>query len=486
MPPVVIHDRIERLPISALVPYARNSRTHSDEQLAQIAASMREFGFTNPVLIDEQGGIVAGHGRVMAAQRLGMAHVPCLRLAGLTDAQRRAYVIADNQIALNAGWDDAMLRLELADLQAADFNLDLLGFDADRLDELLADADEDTDETEGLTDDDEVPEAPDHPVTKAGDVWLLGSHRITCGSCRDSKDVKRLLAGVKINLAFTSPPYAAQRTYDESSGFKPIEPDHYVEWYADVAANIHANLADDGSYFCNIKPCQEGLDTHLYVFDLVIAHARRWGFHFATEFCWERVGIPKGVTQRFKNQFEPIYQFVRARWKMRPEAVRHFSKNVPTSLGPGSGNSSWKDDQGSGGAFAKRKRKNGSSQFMSDVQGQNAAPGEFIGEGMAYPGNRLPTFSGSHEATGHTAAFPVGLPEFFIKAYTDEGDAVFDPFMGSGSTLIAAEKNGRIGYGTEISPAYCDVIVRRWQDFTGQQATLEATGQTFDEVSAGA
>ncbi len=123
---------------------------------------------------------------------------------------------------------------------------------------------------------------------------------------------------------------------------------------------------------------------------------------------------------------------------------------------------------------------------MSDVQGQNAAPGEFIGEGMAYPGNRLPTFSGSHEATGHTAAFPVGLPEFFIKAYTDEGDAVFDPFMGSGSTLIAAEKNGRIGYGTEISPAYCDVIVRRWQDFTGQQATLEATGQTFDEVSAGA
>lgn len=204
MPPVVIHDRIERLPISALVPYARNSRTHSDEQLAQIAASMREFGFTNPVLIDEQGGIVAGHGRVMAAQRLGMAHVPCLRLAGLTQAQRRAYVIADNQIALNAGWDDAMLRLELADLQAADFNLDLLGFDANRLDELLA---EEVGETEGLTDADDVSEVQAKPVSRPGDVWLLGKHRVMCGDSTSREAFAVLMAGASSDMIFTDPPY---------------------------------------------------------------------------------------------------------------------------------------------------------------------------------------------------------------------------------------------------------------------------------------
>lgn len=204
MPTVVIHDRIERLPISALVPYARNSRTHSDEQLAQIAASIREFGFTNPVLIDEQGGIVAGHGRVMAAQRLGMANVPCLRLAGLTEAQRRAYVIADNQIALNAGWDDAMLRLELADLQAADFNLDLLGFDANRLDELLGD---EVGETEGLTDADEVPEVPEKPATRPGDVWLLGRHRLMCGDSTSVDAVEKLMDGERAAFCFTSPPY---------------------------------------------------------------------------------------------------------------------------------------------------------------------------------------------------------------------------------------------------------------------------------------
>ena len=476
-------DQIEHLPTDTLVPYARNSRTHSPEQVAQIAASIKEFGFTNPVLIDANNTLIAGHGRVMAAQSIGLPTVPAIRLAHLTDAQRRAYVIADNKLAENAGWDMATLAREVEDLTADGYDIDLLGFGADELTALLGEYGQE-EEDKGNTEADAVPSEPITPATVRGDVWLLGHHRITCGSCRDSKDVARLLAGAKINLAFTSPPYAAQRTYDESSGFKPVEPDHYVEWYADVAANIHGNLADDGSYFCNIKPCQEGLDTHLYVFDLVIAHARQWGFHFATEFCWERTGIPKGVTQRFKNQFEPIYQFVRNRWKMRPNAVRHFSENVPTSLGPGSGNSSWQDDQGSGGAFARRKRKNGSGQFMSDVQGQNAAPGEFIGTGMAYPGNRLPTFSGSHEATGHTAAFPVGLPEFFVKAYTDEGDVVFDPFMGSGSTLMAAEKNGRIGYGTEISPGYVDVIVNRWQSFTGKQATLEATGQTFEQVQA--
>lgn len=458
-------DKVERWPIDRLVPYARNARTHSDDQVAQVAASIREWGWTNPVLVGEDGGIIAGHARVLAGRKLGLAEVPVMLATGWSDVQKRAYVLADNQLALNAGWDPELLRLELGELQALDFNLGLIGFDEAQLAGL-------TPPTEGLTDPDEVPALPTEPVTKPGDLWALGRHRVVCGDCREADVIARLVNGGAINLAFTSPPYAEQRDYDASSGFQPIRPDDYVKWFEPVAANIKHHLAADGSWFINIKPSSVGLDTELYVIDLVLAHVRQWGWHFATEFCWERNGVPKSVTQRFKNQFEPIYQFVLDRWKMRPDAVRHESENVPRPGGPGVGDTSWANNQGGNGAFfgAAKKRRNGTNKFMSDVQGNNAAPGEYIGPGLAYPGNRLPTFTSSHEATGHVAAFPVGLPEFFCKAYTDGNDVVFDPFCGSGSTLIAAERTKRSGLGCEISPAYCDVTIERWQNFTGEKA----------------
>jgi site-specific DNA-methyltransferase (adenine-specific)/site-specific DNA-methyltransferase (cytosine-N4-specific) len=260
-----------------------------------------------------------------------------------------------------------------------------------------------------------------------------------------------------------------------------------VDWYEPIAANIGSHLARDGSYFLNIKPSCEGADTSLYVFDLVLAHVREWGWHFATEFCWERNGVPKSVTQRFKNQFEPIYQFALNRWKMRPDHVTHPSHNVPVAGGPGVGETSWKDKQGGVGANSvsgsfggAKRRRNGSSQLMSDRQRTNCAPGEWIAAGLAYPGNRLPPFMATHEALGHAAAFPVGLPDFFIRAFTDINDIAFDPFLGSGSTLIAAEKNARHGYGVELSPQYCDVIITRWQNFTGREATLD--GRTFAQI----
>lgn len=467
--------------IDALIPYVRNARTHSDEQVALIAASLVEFGWTNPVLVDGEAGIIAGHGRVMAARKVAdsgatipnwpdASQVPTIELAHLTPAQKRAYVLADNQLATKAGWDFDMLAVELDELRDLDFDLSLLGFERQELNDLIGTPNDPPPPDEESS----VPAVASEAVTARGDVWLMGPHRIICGDCRDPDDVARLLRADRVNLAFTSPPYAEQREYDSSSGFRPIPPDQYVDWYAPVAANIAAHLAPDGSYFCNIKPAAEGLDTSLYVFDLVTAHVRQWGWHFATEFCWERNGIPKGVTRRFKNQFEPVYQFALGEWKMRPDAVRHESAAVPKARGKGAGNTS----------FAKHHGNE--SIHMSGHQGEPGFEwfGDQIEAGMAYPGNRLPTFASTHEALGHAAAFPVGLPQFFVMAYTDNGDTVFDPFMGSGSTLMAAERTGRAGRGTEISPFYCDVIVRRWQAFTGKQSTLEATGETFDEVAA--
>ena len=189
---VIVQSQIEMLPTAQLAPYARNSRTHSDEQVAQIAASMREFGFTNPVLVDESGGIIAGHGRVMAAKSLGLPAVPCIRLAHLSEAQKRAYVIADNKLALNAGWDEDMLRLELADLKAADFDIGLLGFNADELGELLAD---DEDDQGGLTDPDDAPEAQAQATSQAGDIWLCGRHRVMCGDSTDIESLQALTGG---------------------------------------------------------------------------------------------------------------------------------------------------------------------------------------------------------------------------------------------------------------------------------------------------
>lgn len=356
--------------------------------------------------------------------------------------------------------------------------------------------------------------SPEREIQKRvqrGDIWQLGPHRLLCGDSRDPGDVDRLLAGAAVNLAFTSPPYADRRKYDESSGFVPIHPDAYVEWFEPVARNVHAHLADDGSWFVNIKAGADGLDTELYVLELVLAHRRDWGWHWLTEFCWERVGVPKQVVLRFKNQFESIYQFVKDRPKVRPEAVMVPSNDVIIPFGPGRGNTSWADPDsavvsqgGKGDMFEGQRAKGSTETGWADKPGDALAlkrslgmvrprrspsvagggeglsgTGDDIGVaktvGLAYPGNRLPTFSGTHEATGHTAAFPVGLPAWFIRAFTDPGDVVYDPFMGSGSTLLAADENARIGYGIELSPAYCDVILDRWERHDGETPTKADT-----------
>jgi len=474
--------RIELWPLGRLVPYSRNARTHSPEQVAQIAASIVEFGFVNPILVDSNAGIIAGHGRLLAARKLGLAECPVVVLDHLSETQRRAYILADNKLAESAGWDEKMLADELRGIEAAGMRLPVLGFSDEELDALLA-----PDEPEASPDaDEDVPEAPANPVTRTGDVWLIGKHRLICGDCRDANTLRILFAGhSRANVVITSPPYATQREYDPSSGFKPIPPDEYVAWYHEVAAGIESVLAEDGSYFLNIKAHADEGERSLYVMDLVLAHRRQWGWRFVDEFCWRKTddGVPGGWGNRFKGGWEPVFHFCRQQAiKFRPKRVGHesedcfdYSPNNPKSRSGsgllGTGVRGAAADGGKNQAAWQRSRNS-----LSDDSGGRHP-------GIARPSNVIEVKSESGQGS-HSAPFPRPLVEFFVKAFSDPSDVVFDPFMGSGTTMAAAELLGRIGYGAEISPAYCDVIVRRIMNLSGDEPLLEASGQSFANVAA--
>jgi DNA modification methylase len=460
---------VEVWPISKLIPYAKNPRTHSAEQVAQIAGSIAAFGFNAPILVDSNAGVIAGHGRLLAARQLGLEDVPVIVLDHLSEIQKRAYILADNKLAELGGYDDDLLRLELAELKDADVDLELLGFSDDELRELLAAAEHDL----VSSDEEEIPEAPSNPVTRSGDIWNIGRHRLICGDCRDQEVVARLFGSAQANLVFTSPPYASQREYDPSSGFQPIRPDDYSEWFVPVAANIAGVLAPDGSYFLNIKPHAEDGERSLYVIDLVLAHKRQWGWRFVDELCWRKSdnGVPGGWNNRFKNAWEPVFHFCRQpHIKFRPKAVGHASENC-FDYSP----SNPKSTSGSGllGTGAR-----GSGAGQADA---GDADGRFTG--IARPSNVIEVKSESSQGS-HSAPFPRALVEFFVKAFSDAGDIVLDPFLGSGSTMAAAEVLGRTGYGVEISPAYCDVTLRRISSLTGEQPVLALTGLSIAAVAA--
>lgn len=254
------------------------------------------------------------------------------------------------------------------------------------------------------------------------------------------------MAGEQAQGAFTSPPYAEQR----KAQYGGTPANEYVEWWDAIQANVKMHLASDGSFFVNIKPNSNGLDRELYVFDLVCAHVRRWGWHFAEEFCWERVGIPQQVVRRFKNQFEPIYQFTLGEWKIRPQNVAHESDRIPVPMGKGR----------AGDTNAAKRQGRCSAVKDNDVA-----------LGMAYPGNRIKPGL-QNELLGHPAAFSVSLPSFFLLAFSDGGDIWLDPFSGSGTTIIAAEQLNRRAFACELEPRYVDVAVARWEKLTGRKATL--------------
>lgn len=380
-------------PIAELIPYAKNSRTHSDGQVAQIAASIREFGWTNPILIDEAGVVIAGHGRLLAAQQLGESQVPCIVVDGLTDAQRRALIIADNKLALNAGWDEGLLASELALLRDDGFDLGLLGFGDEEISGLLADR------TEGLTDPDDVPEPPADPVTKPGDLWILGKHLIICGSSTDADTARRIRAG-ECAMLLSDPPYGIGYEYASHDD-------------SDNAANAQ-----------------------------LVADAFRHG------------PGPKVWTPGLPNLARDIDRFGAAR-------VIVWAKGY-AAAGNGLGGASTWEPVLTVGRAPERKLRNDVLEIKTD---------------------RL-TVEGTNLRELHSCPKPVALYQALAEALSKPGQAIYEPFSGSGTTIIACEASGRLCRAVEIEPAYVDVAVIRWQEFTGQKATLEATGEEFDVLRA--
>ena len=371
--------------VADLVPYARNSRTHSDAQVAKLAASIKEFGFLNPIITDGDNGIVAGHGRVMAAQKLGLETLPCIEAGHLTEAQKRAYIIADNRMALDAGWDDEMLRVEIGDLQEQGFDLSLTGFEVDEIDALFPD-----EPTEGLTDEDEVPEAPEEPVTVEGDVWVLGRHRLMCGDSTSVDAVEKLMDGVKPDLIHTDPPYGMNAVSKSAVLTKSYGTDIMGDDNPDIAKDafqlingLYPNAKQiwwGANYYCSVLPDSE---------------------------CWLVWDKNNGGSDQTDCELA---------WANFRSVVRQFTQ-----------------------ASEKKDRF-------------------------------------------HPTQKPVSLMEWIIQRFNLSADTIADFFGGSGSTLIAAEKHGLQGFVMEFDPKFADVIIKRWQDFTGEKAIHEASGKTYEEM----
>jgi ParB-like chromosome segregation protein Spo0J len=372
-------EKIEQRAVEKLIPYARNSRTHSDAQVAQIAASIKEWGWTTPILIDETEQVIAGHGRLMAARKLGMAEVPVIVAAGWTDAQKRAYVIADNKLALNAGWDESLLALEFGELEGLGFDLELTGFSAEEIAALTPE-----EVPAALTDEDEVPEPPEEPVTRLGDVWLLGRHRLMCGDSTSIDAVERLMDGRKADMVFTDPPYNI-----DYQGVK------------DKRDKIKNDKMADEDFVQFLRNSLMGCETMYVCCSWQYAHLFKQAMTDLARapkamIVWNKVNPAQHLDKYFK-QHEIIF-------------------------------------------------------YYGDFGGQKTKPVELIDMAM------------------------VDQPDKTV---------VYDAFGGSGSTLISCEKNHRDCRMMELDPKYCDVIIKRWQDYTGKQATHAETGQPFAEVSNG-
>lgn len=412
--------------VKDLIPYARNSRTHSEEQVTQIASSIREFGFTNPVIIDKQNNIIAGHGRLLAAQKLGIKEVPCVVVTGWTEAQKKAYIIADNKLALNAGWDEKMLSLEFDELQELGFDLSLTGFSGDEILALKP-----LEEVVGLTDEDDVPEAPEVPKTVLGDIWLLGDHRLMCGDSTSIDAVDKLMDGKRADFCFTSPPYNAAIKSDQMHSKAPKSgagglyvggysddksSTEYIQFNSDIISALSAVAGENFTCCYNINYNKNSPSEYIDVI-----HAAKQSIPLVETIVWEKAMAVSLQGDNLTRIFEFVFVLCKGKFKINKNRTDCL-KNL------------WK----------------------------------------------ISNIGANHES--HKACFPIKLVEEGIKNFAPHGAVIVEPFGGSGTTLIAAEKLGCSAFLMELDPKYCDVIIKRWQDFTGKKATHAETGKTFEET----
>ncbi|MBW6401447.1 site-specific DNA-methyltransferase [Roseomonas sp. HJA6] len=408
--------RVETMPVAALAPYAANARLHPTEQVAQLAASIAEFGFNVPVLVDDAGVLIAGHGRILAAKALGLQEVPAIRLGHLTEAQARAYRLADNQLALNSTWDESLLAAELRALRTEEFDLGLIGFDGTMLDRLLADAPPEAPASAGTDPDAPAPEPPAAPVTRPGDLWLLGPHRLLCGDCTDAADVARLLDGARPHLMVADPPYGVN--YDP-------------EWRneAGVSSTMRTGkVAND---------------------DRADWRAAWALFPGDVAYVWHA-----GVHARTVIESLEVAGFV-----MRSQIVWAKSRFVL-----GRGDYHWQHEPC---LYAVRKGATGHWQGARDQATIWA---------IANGGDE-------DAATVHGTQKPVECMRRPIINNSAAGEAIYDPFLGSGTTLIAAETTARACYAVDIDPRYVDVAVQRWQRMSGKAAVLAGEDRAFSDIA---
>lgn len=404
-------------PTGSLIPYARNAKKHPPAQVAEIAASIRQFGFNAPVLLDESDGIIAGHGRVLAAGLLKMDKVPTIALPHLTGAQKQAYILADNKLTERGGWDADMLRIELLDLQEQGFDVEITGFKDDELAKLIGPKGEG-----GLTDPDAVGDIPSIPVSRIGDVWILGSHRLVCGDATMEADVAAALNGVKPHLMVTDPPYGVN--YDPT-------------WRHEVGANNSARVGkvmnDDRSDWREAWALFPGDVVYVWHGALHAANVadslRETGFGIRAQIIWRKQRFVFGRGD-YHWQHEPCW------YAVRQGAKGHYSGDRKQST-------------------------------IWDIDNASGAHGDK-----------------DDAATIHSTQKPVECMRRPIENNSSPGQAVYEPFSGSGTTIIACEMTGRSCHAVELDPAYVDVAIGRWQEFTGKPAVLEATGKMFAEVLA--
>jgi DNA modification methylase len=495
-------DEIRHVQIEDLIPYARNARTHSDEQVAQIAASIREFGFVNPVLLRCDNTIIAGHGRVMAARKLGLDTVPAVYLSHLSDMQAMAYVIADNKLALNAGWDEELLNLELGDLADEGFDLDLMGFDVGEIEELAG-----RDGVEVV--EDEVPEPPEDPITKPGDLWILGEHRLLCGDSTKAEDVERLMGGTKADLVHADPPYGMGKEKDgvQNDNLYRDKLDAFqMAWWStfrphivdNASAYIWGNAADLWRlwYRGGLADSERMTLRNEIVWSKGdagaggISHQGAEGlrlFPQSTERCLFFMLGEQGFNNNADNYWEgwePIRAYLEGEMKRAGWTVKDLNRITGTNMG-----GHWVTKSQWALITAEHYAKiqvaaRDHDAFKRDhdalKRDHDALKRDFYAT-RAYFDNTHDNMTDvwefsrvtGEERHGHATPKPAAMMCRAIKSSTPDGGLVVEPFLGSGTTLIAAEQLGRRCYGMEISPQYCDVIVKRWETLTGKKAERE-------------